>query len=541
MSSSDDVLTKKIAGHYKLVPDEAMARAIAAQTTRVGMPLAMVMLELELITPEQHTWLLSAIKQMAKRGKSKAAQPKAASPDKSASPPVETTAAPAAPKPAEPTFPAGSAAAAITGADWANFGEEAASVPDPRASPAPQPSPSGGAKFPRIETPLPTGAAKVPRTLTPVPTAPVRSRPEPRPVSASPLGSNAPSTIAPVLLKLLTKAINDRSSDVHIHAGSVLQLRSGGTLLKEESGTLIDAQMAERLLLSAIDEGQKKVLRDTGDLDFALQIPAGRFRVNYYRQQRGYDGVFRPIPATPPSLTELGLPDTLKRLTQWHQGLVLLTGPAGCGKSSTMAALVNLINEERHEHIITVEDPIEFVHPSKKCVVNQRQAGKHTRSFGNALRAALREDPDVIVIGELRDLETIQLAITAAETGHLVLGTLHTNGAIRTINRILDVFPPKQQSQIRAMVSESLKAIVSQRLLPTTDGKRVAAIETLFVKPSVSNLIRDEKTYQIRSVMQTGRAEGMCLLDDSLSDLLKAGTITKETARRCSEDPKRFA
>jgi twitching motility protein PilT len=207
-----------------------------------------------------------------------------------------------------------------------------------------------------------------------------------------------------------------------------------------------------------------------------------------------------------------------------------------------MAAVVNMINSSREDHIITVEDPIEYVFSKKKCVVNQRQAGKHTLSFANALRAALREDPDIVVIGELRDLETIQLAITAAETGHLVLGTLHTNNAVRTINRVLDVFPPKQQSQIRAMVSESLRAIISQRLIPAADGKRrVPAVEVLYVKPSVSNLIREEKTFQIRSVMQTGRSEGMTLLDDSIGDLLKAGTITKDAARRFAEDPKRFA
>ena len=201
-----------------------------------------------------------------------------------------------------------------------------------------------------------------------------------------------------------------------------------------------------------------------------------------------------------------------------------------------------MLNEERNDHIITVEDPIEYVHPQKKCIVNQRQAGKHTKSFANALRAALREDPDIIVIGELRDLETIQLAITAAETGHLVLGTLHTNNAIRTINRVLDVFPPKQQSQIRAMVSESLRGIISQRLVPSVDGtKRVVAVETLFMKPSISNLIREEKTFQIRSAMQTGRSEGMTLLDDSLAELVKAGQIRKEDARKASEDPKRFA
>ncbi|MBK7861602.1 MAG: PilT/PilU family type 4a pilus ATPase [Archangiaceae bacterium] len=370
----------------------------------------------------------------------------------------------------------------------------------------------------------------------------------PAPAPSQPQGYVAPAaraqTVAnsklPPLEAILSRAVDAKASDVHIHAGAALQMRVGGTLRELKLG-VIDAAGTEQLLFAALDEQQKAALREHNDLDFAIQLPNGRFRANIYRQQRGWDGVFRPVPATPPTLEDLGLPKTLERLTQWHQGLVLITGPAGCGKSSTLAALVNMVNETRKDHIITVEDPIEFVHASKGCVVNQRQAGKHTLSFANALRAALREDPDVIVIGELRDLETIALAITAAETGHLVLATLHTNSAIRTINRILDVFPPKQQSQIRAMVSESLKAIVSQRLVPTVDGnRRVPALETLFVKPSVSNLIRDEKTFQIRSVMQTGRSEGMALLDDSLLDLVKAGTINKETARRFCDDPKRF-
>ncbi len=367
--------------------------------------------------------------------------------------------------------------------------------------------------------------------------------------AAQPQGYVAPvartQTVAldqlPKLEAILTRAVEAKASDVHVHAGAPLQMRVNGQL-KELKVGLLEPDSTKALLFSVLTDEQKKQLEEHQDLDFAIQLPTGRFRANIYKQQRGWDGVFRPIPATPPSLQDLGLPKTLERLTQWHQGLVLITGPAGCGKSSTLAALVDMVNRTRKEHVITVEDPIEYVHPSKSCIVNQRQAGKHTNSFANALRAALREDPDVIVIGELRDLETVSLAITAAETGHLVLGTLHTNSAIRTINRILDVFPPKQQSQIRAMVSESLKAIVSQRLVPSADGsRRVPACEVLFVKPSVSNLIRDEKTFQIRSVMQTGRADGMALLDDSLADLLKAGVITKDTARRNSEDPKRFA
>jgi twitching motility protein PilT len=370
--------------------------------------------------------------------------------------------------------------------------------------------------------------------------APVPPTPAPAKVEAPERTQIVPASKLPTLEQILTRAAEAKASDVHIHAGAPLQMRVGG-VLKELKVGVINAGSTQPLLMSALTDEQRANLEKNKDLDFALQLKCGRFRVNFYKQQRGWDGVFRPIPPKPPSLSELGLPKTLERLTQWHQGLVLITGPAGCGKSSTLAALVDLINKSRHEHIITVEDPIEFIHPSKSCVVNQRQAGTHTLSFANALRAALREDPDVIVIGELRDLETISLAITAAETGHLVLATLHTNSAIRTINRILDVFPPKQQSQVRAMVSESLKAIVSQRLVPTPDGtRRVPALEVLFVKPSVSNLIRDEKTFQIRSVMQTGKADGMAVLDDALADLVKAGTINKQTARRYAEDPKRF-
>jgi twitching motility protein PilT len=361
-------------------------------------------------------------------------------------------------------------------------------------------------------------------------------QPEVTPAAAAPAAGASMS-----LEQILKRALEVKASDVHIHAGSPIQLRVNGVLKQIISGVLT-AEETTAMLTRVLTPAQKTQLFETFDLDVSLQLPYGRFRASMFKQQRGFDAVFRPISATPPTLDQLGLPASMKRLTEFHQGLVLVTGPAGCGKSSTLAALVNLVNESRKDHIITVEDPIEYLHASKGCIVNQRQAGTHTLSFANALRAALREDPDVIVIGELRDLETMSLAITAAETGHLVMGTLHTNNAIRTINRILDTFPPKQQSQIRAMVSESLRAIVSQRLLPSADGaKRVAVTETLLVRPSISNLIRDEKTFQIRSVMQTSRADGMSLLDDSLADMVKAKTITVEAARRVCEDPKRFA
>jgi twitching motility protein PilT len=253
------------------------------------------------------------------------------------------------------------------------------------------------------------------------------------------------------------------------------------------------------------------------------------------------DAVFRNIPPEPPTLAELGLPNALARLTNYHQGLVLVTGPANCGKSSTLAALVRILNEERRDHILTIEDPIEYVHVPQRCVVNQRSVGPHTKSFARALRAALREDPDVIVIGELRDFETISLALTAAETGHLVLGTLHTNNTIRTINRIVGVFPADQQEQVRSMVSESLRAVLSQRLVPTADGsRRVPALEVLMMTRSIGNLIRENKTFQIFSQLQMGRSQGMCLLDDSLNELVANGTITREDALRQADDAKRI-
>ncbi len=400
---------------------------------------------------------------------------------------------------------------------------------------------------PAAAKPATPSAPVAARPSAPAP-APMPSAPPPAPSAPVSQVPSAPTARAignrqlPTLEQILTKAVTAKASDVHLHSGSPLLMRVGGALKELRTGVMT-ADDIEEILKNSLTEEQRKQLEETMDLDLALAIPnVGRFRGSFYRQQRGWDAVFRAIPPEVPTLEQLGLPQTLKKFTEYHQGLVLVTGPAGCGKSSTLAALVGMLNETRNDHIITVEDPIEYVHPQKMCIVNQRQAGKHTKSFANALRAALREDPDIIVIGELRDLETIQLAITAAETGHLVLGTLHTNNAIRTINRVLDVFPPKQQSQIRAMVSESLRGIISQRLVPSFDGtKRLVAVETLFMKPSISNLIREEKTFQIRSAMQTGRSEGMTLLDDSLFELVKSGQVRKEDARRVAEDPKRFA
>ncbi len=341
---------------------------------------------------------------------------------------------------------------------------------------------------------------------------------------------------------ILTHGTKLHASDVHVHAGAPVQMRIAGKLLSARQAPLAPAA-TEAALVGILDAAGRRELEERQGVDFAYTVPGvARFRVSIYRQRRGLDGVFRPIAAAPPTLASLGLPTALARLTGFHQGLVLLTGPAGCGKSSTLAALVDLVNEERRDHIITVEDPIEFLHPSKRCVVTQRQVRRHTESFATALRAALREDPDVIAIGELRDLETVQLAITAAETGHLVLATLHTGSAVRTVSRMLDVFPPAQQPQVRAMLAESLRAVVSQRLLPAIDGSRmVPACEMLFMTHAVANLVRDEKLHQIRTVLQTGRAQGMCLLDDALQELVRAGTVDVAEARRHAEDKRAFA
>jgi twitching motility protein PilT len=384
--------------------------------------------------------------------------------------------------------------------------------------------------------------ASAPRAAKPARPAPAAVAPaRPGPAAATGTSTN-PVPAVSRLEALLMRAVQARASDLHIHSGAPIRLRLNGDLVAEDGPPLAIAE-AEALLLAAMTEAQRAAFEENGEIDFACtRTGVGRFRVNVYRQHRGTDGVFRVIPPRPPTLEGLGLPASLARVVNFHQGLVLLTGPAGCGKSSTLASLVDILNTERRDHILTIEDPIEHLHPSKRCVVNQRQVSRHTESFARALRAALREDPDIIVIGELRDRETISLALTAAETGHLVLGTLHTGSAIRTINRILGAFPPEQQTQVRAMMAESLKAIVSQRLVRTADGsRRVPAIELLMVNRAVSNLIRENKTFQILSVLQTGATHGMCLMESALGVLVKAGTIAKDEALRHCEDPKRLA
>jgi len=322
------------------------------------------------------------------------------------------------------------------------------------------------------------------------------------------------------------------ASDIHLGVNSQPIWRRHGTLdaiwLKAPMLTALDT---ERLAMGFLNDAQKHQLADRGDVDFAYSNSLGRFRTSVVRHRLGIDMVFRIVNTHVRSMAEIGLPNSLKALTQYHNGLVLVTGAVGSGKSTTLAALVDEINGARHDHIITLEDPIEYVFKSRGCHVTQREVHTHTKSFAAALRGSLREDPDVIMVGEMRDLETIQLAITAAETGHLVLGTLHTGNASRTLDRVLDVFPTDQREQIRVMVSESLRGVISQQLVPRADGRgRVLALEVLVNTPAVGATIRDGKTFMLPGIIQTGRKMGMMLMDDSLTDLALAGTISKEEA-----------
>lgn len=353
------------------------------------------------------------------------------------------------------------------------------------------------------------------------------------------------ATVAPAnsyLGRALALAIKQGASDLHAHSGAPIMIRVDGTLRALSGNDALTATAAEKVIAEVMGEAQKATLQAKGEVDFACELPGlARMRVNVYRQQRGLDAVFRLVPREAPSFEQLGLPQRLSKLTDYRTGMVLCTGPAGSGKSTTLSALVSALVQTRADHILSIEDPVEFVYPPGKALVNQRQIRDHTTSFARALRAALREDPDIIVITELRDRDTISLAISAAETGHLVLGTLTTGNASQTISRIVSSFSSDEQEQMRVMLSESLRAVISQRLVPRAKGGgRVPAIELLMVNTAVSNLIRDDKTHQLPSVMQTGKAAGMMTLDDSLDELLRAGTITVESARRFAVRKERF-
>ncbi|MCD6055885.1 MAG: twitching motility protein PilT [Gammaproteobacteria bacterium] len=329
---------------------------------------------------------------------------------------------------------------------------------------------------------------------------------------------------------LLAFAVENKASDLHISTGLPPLIRVDGDLRRIDTPDL-DQQTAHDLLYSVMSDKQRREYEEHLEIDFSFEISTlARFRVNVYTQNRGISGAFRLIPQTILSLDDLNAPKILKNIVKFPRGLILVTGPTGCGKSTTLASMLHAINNEEYSHIITIEDPIEFVHISNKCLINQREVHRDTHSFSNALRSALREDPDVVLVGELRDLETIRLALTAAETGHLVFGTLHTTSAAKTINRVIDVFPGEEKTMVRTMLSESLQAVISQILLKKTSGGRIAAHEIMLSTPAIRNLIREDKVPQMYSTIQTGQAVGMQTLEQCLSKMITDNKITRQLA-----------
>jgi twitching motility protein PilT len=341
---------------------------------------------------------------------------------------------------------------------------------------------------------------------------------------------------------LLAFSVKNKASDLHLSAGLPPMIRVHGDVRKINVPAMDHSQVHD-MVYDIMNDGQRKVYEETLECDFSFEIPnLARFRVNAFNQNRGSGAVFRTIPSKILSLEQLNCPPIFKDIAQNPRGIVLVTGPTGSGKSTTLAAMVDYVNENEFGHILTVEDPIEFVHQSKKCLINQREVGPHTLSFANALRSALREDPDVILVGEMRDLETIRLALSAAETGHLVFGTLHTSSAAKTIDRIVDVFPAAEKEMVRSMLSESLRAVISQTLCKTKDEQgRVAAHEIMIGTPAIRNLIRENKIAQMYSSIQTGQNVGMQTLDQNLKELVQRNIISLSEARGKAANKETFA
>ena len=339
------------------------------------------------------------------------------------------------------------------------------------------------------------------------------------------------------ITELLAFSVKHKASDLHLSAGVPPMIRVDGEVRKINLPAL-DHREVHALIYDIMNDYQRKELEENFEVDFSFEVPGmARFRVNAFQQARGSGAVFRTIPSTVLTLEDLEAPEMFRKIAEFPRGLVLVTGPTGSGKSTTLAAMVDYINDNFHHHSLTIEDPIEFVHENKRCLVNQREVHRDTKSFANALRSALREDPDIILVGEMRDLETIRLAMTAGETGHLVFGTLHTSSAAKTIDRIIDVFPGSEKDMVRSMLSESLRAVISQTLLKRIGGGRVAAHEIMLGIPAVRNLIREDKVAQLYSVIQTGMTHGMQTMDQSLKQLVNRGVVAALDARAKAADP----
>lgn len=342
------------------------------------------------------------------------------------------------------------------------------------------------------------------------------------------------------IAELLAFSQKNKASDLHLSSGMPPMIRVDGDM-KRINLPVLDAETVLKMIFDIMNDKQRKTYEESLEVDFSFEIPnVARFRVNAFNQDRGPAAVFRTIPSVVLSLEDLDAPQIFREICMKPRGLVLVTGPTGSGKSTTLAAMVDYINDKQKAHILTVEDPIEFVHQSKKCLVNQRELNKDTHSFDNALRSALREDPDIILVGELRDLETIRLAMTAAETGHLVLATLHTSSAPKTIDRVVDVFPAEEKSMVRSMLSESIQAVIAQTLIKRVGGGRVAAHEIMLGTSAIRNLIREDKIAQMYSMIQTGQSEGMQTLDQCLENLVRDRLITAGDARARAVDKSKF-
>jgi len=380
-------------------------------------------------------------------------------------------------------------------------------------------------------------ASGAPNDAAPRPSSPVRVED-----SHAEVGAPGASPERDQIEGLLRIMVQRGSSDLHLRVGEPPIVRVDGEMVRIPDTAVLQARELEALVKSIMPERNRGEFDSSSDTDFAHDIPGtGRFRCNVMREHKGAAAVFRIIPAKVVSVEQLGITDEVQKLCYLTRGLVLVTGPTGSGKSTTLCSLIDLINRKRSEHVITIEDPIEFVHENKQCIITQRQVGVHTGSFKTALRAALREDPDIVLVGELRDLETVSIAIETAETGHLVFATLHTTSAAGTIDRLIDQFPPDRQEQVRAMLSESLRGVISQTLCKKIGGGRVAAREVLLTIPSIANLIREGKTFQIASVIQTSKRLGMVTLNDALIDLVDAGQVEPKEAYMKANDKQGFA